>query len=112
MPPTASKSPYDLCSPSISITRSAMCASLPDPETGLGVDRVTEGFPGNEPPQVVDEDADHGFLPVVEIARDVRRNGHARHRPQRRVGRQRLLDEDIERRAGDGARPDRVDQRV
>ena len=46
------------------------------------------------------------------MAGGVRRDEHAGHRPQRMVGRQRLLLEDVEAGAGDLAGPERRDQIV
>src|SRR5262245_20303761 len=69
------------------------------------VDHVAERPPGQEAPAVVEQDLEPALVEIWPIAGGVRGEEDARHRPQRVIGRQRLLLEHVEAGPGDFPRP-------
>jgi len=65
------------------------------------VDDVAERLAGEEAPAVVEQDVEPPVVKEGAVPGGVRRDEDARHRPQRMVGRQRFLLEDVEPGAGD-----------
>ncbi len=63
----------------------------PTPNPRGRVDGVPQRLAAREPTGVVDEDAHDLRLPPLDVAAHVRRDDDVRHRPQRALGRQRLL---------------------
>src|SRR5215813_937843 len=74
------------------------------------VDDVAERLTGEEAPAVVEQDLEAPVIQEGTVPGGVRRDEDARRRPQRMVGRQRLLLEDVEPGAGDLPSPERRHQ--
>src|SRR5438046_3533619 len=70
-------------------------------------DDVAEGLAGGEAPAVVEQDLEAALVQVGAEAGRVRRDQHAGRAPQRMVGGERLLLEDVEPGARDLARAQR-----
>src|SRR5262245_55663505 len=75
------------------------------------VDDVGERPAGEKALQVAEEDVEGAREEVGQVTRHVRCQDHVVERPVRMVRGQRLLDEDVEPRASDGAVAQGVDQR-
>src|SRR6266478_7962336 len=62
------------------------------------VDDVAQLLPGDEAPSIVAQHREPALVEIGAMAGGVRCDQHPGHRPQRVVGRERLLFEDVERR--------------
>ena len=65
------------------------------------VDHIAQRLPCQEAAAIIGNNVVAALVKVRPVAGRVRRDQHARHGPQRMIGRQRLLLEHIERSAGD-----------
>src|SRR5207245_3605938 len=92
--------------PTLFRSSSRRCGRASSEPGGL-VDDVAEGLAGGEAPAVVEQDLEAALVQVGAEAGRLRRDQHAGRAPQRMVGGQRLLLEDVEPGARDLARAQR-----